>query len=130
MKATLRGLLLAAVGTVMLTVSAVAQTPFDQAVTAYNQGDYATALRLWRPLAEQGSPAAQYNLGIMHSSGEGVPLDYSEAARLYRLAAEQGYASAQYNLGSAYYQGEGVTKNYAEAAKWFRLAAEQGIARA
>jgi hypothetical protein len=46
MKATLRALLLAAVGVVALSASAVAQSADDQARTAYYQGDYAAALRL------------------------------------------------------------------------------------
>ena len=43
---------------VMLTGVAVAG-PFEDGVAAYDRGDYATALRLWRPLAEEGNPDAQ-----------------------------------------------------------------------
>ncbi len=32
--------------------------PFEDGVAVYNAGDYATALRLWRPLAEQGHAGA------------------------------------------------------------------------
>ena len=46
--------------------------PFEDGVVAYNRGDYATALRLWRPLAEQGDTKAQFNLGLMYKNGEGV----------------------------------------------------------
>ena len=35
------------------------------------QGDYATALKHWRPLAKQGHAKAQYNLGTMHEHGRG-----------------------------------------------------------
>ncbi len=42
---------------------------------AYNRDDYATALNEWRPLAEQGHPAAQYSLGFMYTNGLGVPQD-------------------------------------------------------
>ena len=37
----------------------------DKGVTAYEKGDYKTALREWTPLAEQGVARAQYNLGFM-----------------------------------------------------------------
>ena len=75
---------------------------------AYEQGDYATALREWRPFAEQGDAEAQYNLGVMYANGEGVPKDDAEALKWYRKAAEQGFAKAQLNLGVMYTNGEGV----------------------
>jgi TPR repeat protein len=34
-----------------------------------NKGDYGTAFRLYRPLAEQGNVPAQYSLGIMYENG-------------------------------------------------------------
>ncbi len=61
--------------------------------------DYATALKEWRPLAEQGDAGAQNILGLMYATGEGVPQDNNEAVRWYRLAAEQGDDRAQYILG-------------------------------
>ena len=75
---------------------------------AYKRGDYAAALREWRPLAEQGHAKAQSILGSMYDDGQGVPQDYAEAARRYRKAAEQGYAFAWLKLGSMYGIGEGV----------------------
>ena len=42
--------------------------------------DYATALRLFLPLAEQGFAPAQNNLGAMYGNGQGVSLDYAERA--------------------------------------------------
>ena len=95
---------------------------------AYSAGDYATALKEWKPLAETGNEVAQYNLGIMYKNGQGVPQDYAEALKWYRLAAEQGYAQAQGNLGFMYDNGQGVPQDYKEAVKWYRLAAEQGYA--
>jgi hypothetical protein len=35
-------------------------------LVAYNSGDYVPAIRLFRPLAEQGNPKAQGVLGPMH----------------------------------------------------------------
>ena len=40
--------------------------PYEDGKAAYRRGDYVTALRLWRPLAEQGNALAQYYLGEMH----------------------------------------------------------------
>jgi hypothetical protein len=50
----------------------VAAGPFEDAFAAYKKGDCATAVRLWRALAEQGDAAAQSNLGIMYLDGRGI----------------------------------------------------------
>ena len=77
--------------------------------------------------AIQGDTTAQYNLGVMYASGEGVRRDEREAAKWFRMAAEQGLARAQFNLGLAYDYGDGVPEDDREAVKWYRkAAAEQG----
>ena len=103
---------------------------FQTGLTAYKSGDYATALREWTPLAEQGDASAQTILGWMYQKGKGVPQDYKTAVKWYGLAAEQGYALPQYNLGNKYAYGQGVPQDYKTAVKWYRLAAEQGYADA
>ena len=42
-------------------------------MAAYERGDYATAMRGFRILVEQGDANAQFNLGSMYDFGEGVP---------------------------------------------------------
>jgi hypothetical protein len=103
---------------------------YDEGVAAYKTKDFATALREWKPLAEQGNVDAQYALGVMSDNGQGVPQSYKEALKWIRLAADQGNATAQYNLGSKYANGQGVPQDYKEAVKWYRLAADQGNADA
>jgi len=73
--------------------------PFEDGQTAYERGDYATAFKLWRPLAEHGDAEAQYNLGVMYEMGHGVPRDYVyvTAYRWFDLAAAQGNRQAAYN---------------------------------
>jgi uncharacterized protein len=70
--------------------------PFEDSVAAYQRGDYATALRLVRPLAEQGRADAQFGLGLMYHEGQGVASVDREAVKWFRLAAEQGIAGAQH----------------------------------
>ena len=101
---------------------------YSKGVAAYEDGDYATALQEWRPLAEQGDAGAQFNLGVMYMNGYGVPQDYAEAVRWYRLAAEQEYADAQNNLGVMYEKGQGVSQDYERAMELYRKAANQGDA--
>ena len=62
---------------------------------SYEAGDYGTALREFRPLAEQGNADAQFNLGLMYKNGEGVPEDDKEAMKLFKLVAELGHSGAQ-----------------------------------
>ena len=95
---------------------------FEDAVFAYERGDYAKAYRLFKPLAEQGVPAAQYNLGVMYSKGQGVPQDYFEAAKWYSIAAELGVPRAQLNLGLMYADGLGVPQDHVLAHMWINLA--------
>lgn len=115
----------------MLCLAApVAAGPLEDATAAYYRGDFSTALRTVRPLAEQGNAKAQYNLGVMYDKGQGVLQNYAEAMKWYRLAADQGHAGAQYNIGNIYDEGRGVAQSYAEAIKWYRLAADQGDAEA
>jgi len=101
----------------------------NEAASAFERGDYATAMRLFRPLAMQGEAHAQVYLGIMYDKGDGVPQDYAEAAKWYRKAADQGEAWAQFFLGLSYNNGQGVPKDYSKAAKWYRKAADQGNAK-
>ena len=78
--------------------SGTASADFQKGLDAYNAGDYATALREWRPLANRGNARAQNNLGHMYYNGEGVPQDDVEAVKWFRLAADQGNNSAKGNL--------------------------------
>ena len=110
----------------ILSLSTPAYADFQAGMDAYLSGNYATALKEWKPLAEQGDSSAQHNLGLMYGNGWGVTQDYKEAVKWYKLAAEQGYSSAQYNLGNMYFNGQGVIQDYARAHMWWNLAASQG----
>ena len=100
---------------------------YQKGQAAYEKGDYATALREFKPLAKQGDASAQNNLGLIYRHGKGVTQNDKTAIKWFRLAAKQGHASAQYNLGWVYHQGKGVTQDDKTALKWLTLAAEQGV---
>ena len=100
--------------------------PYEDGLTAYQRGDYATAVTWFRKAADQGVAIAQVTLGLMHAEGEGVPQDYAEAVKWLRKAAKQGLVEAQTLLGFMYHDGEGVPQDIAEAVKWWRMAVEQG----
>lgn len=111
---------------VVAAVAAQAQ-PLEErmrtAAAAYEHKDYATAVAIWRPLAEQGNAEAQTLLGAMYWSGDGLPRNHAEAAKWYLRAAQQGYARAQNDIGFMYGFGEGIPpRDDVQAYKWISLA--------
>ena len=100
---------------------------FDAGLAALKRGHYATAMRAWIKMANEGVAEAQNNVGHLYEEGFGVAQDYPKAMSWYKQAAEQGLAEAQHNIGMLYYEGYGVKKNYREAVKWFKLATAQKL---
>lgn len=90
---------------------------------AFDRANYATALKVWLPLAEQGDQSAQTYVGEIFEKGLGVQPDYAVAATWYRKAAERGYSRAALNLGNLYERGLGVPRDPAQALSWYRRAA-------
>jgi TPR repeat protein len=111
---------------VLLSATISIAGPLEDADAALVAKDYQTALRLLRPLAEQGDAKAQVALGEMYAFGEGVPESDEQAAIWFRKAADQGDASAQDHLGDMYLKGIGVPPDYAQAVIWYRKSAVQG----
>ena len=103
---------------------------YQAGMDAYNRGDYATALREWRPLAEQGDARAQFRLGSLYENGDGVPRDFAKARQWYEKAAAQGEAKAQFYLGIQSAFGEGGPLDLVQAHMWYSLAAGNGNAHA
>jgi len=103
---------------------------YQAGMDAYNRGDYATALREWRPLAEQGDPSAQFRLGSLYENGDGIPRDFAKAHQWYEKAAAQGEAKAQFYLGIQSAFGEGAPLDLVQAHMWYSLAAGNGNAHA
>jgi TPR repeat protein len=81
-------------------------------------------------MADEGNPAAQFNLGQMYRLGQGVPRNAAEAARWYHLAAAQGDGQSQYNLGVMYYNAQGVPRNFVFSHMWLTLSAATGVENA
>src|SRR5256885_3277697 len=100
--------------------AAYAATAYEQAFAAYQKGDYPLALKLLKPLADQGNVNAQYNVGVMYDNALGVKTDYAEAAKWFQKAAAQGNMYAEVDLGKLYEYGRGVQKDYKEALRLFR----------
>ena len=59
-------------------------------MTAAERGDFATAIRECEPLAKKGNAIAQYNLGVLYYTGEGVIQDNVYAHMWWNIAASSG----------------------------------------
>lgn len=79
-----------------------------------------------KALATKGNSAAQYSLGLMYYSGEGLRQDYGKAVKWYQKAANQGMSQAQFNLGVMYYKGQGVRQSKVKAKEFFGKACDNG----
>ena len=113
---------------------------------------YKKCLNQYKSAAEQGEAEAQYELGMMYSTGYGgiITRDQREADKWILKAADQGYklaqnafirrfeiqaehhgdVEAQFGLGYMYAHGRIVSQNDNEALKWYQKAADQGHAEA
>jgi TPR repeat protein len=60
---------------------------FNKGLKAAQSGDFATALKEWKPLADQGDAVAQSNLGLMYGNGNGVLQDTIAAHMWFNIAA-------------------------------------------
>lgn len=113
-----------------LAGSTVARADGMTGFQAFERGDYATALKEFQVLADQGVPAAQAALGQMYLQGLGVQQDYATAAKWLTPAATGGNAAAQAQLSTLYLLGLGVAKDEKQAAYWTKRAADHGVKHA
>lgn len=90
---------------------------------AYDRANYASALKIWLPKAQEGDAAAQLYVGEIFEKGLGAQNDYQAAAQWYEKAAAQGNFQAQLNLGHLYEKGLGVPQNKDTAMRWYRKSA-------
>jgi TPR repeat protein len=89
--------------------------------------DPARAVEMFTVAAtEFGDPSAQYNLGRMYLSGDGVRKDVFRGARWLRLAGDKQHMESQALLGSLYFNGaEGIQKQRALGLMYITLARDK-----
>ena len=98
----------------------------QRAIDAYDDGDYAAAMAVWEPLANQGNRDAQFAMGVLYYEGHGVNKNLDEALAWFRKAADSEHPTAMFNLGVAYWEGRGLSQSFAQAVDWWERAAESG----
>ncbi len=109
--------------TILLCASLSSGADLSSAQHAYEENDYATALKELMPLAEKGNSEAQVILGKMYMLGRGVLKDPDQAMRWFKASGAQGNAEAQFFIGSYYLL---PRRNMAEGVRWLQLSSEQG----
>lgn len=113
--------------TIALCSPASAQAPtVKSGVQAWQRGDHARAVAIWRNLAEKGNVDAAFDLGQAYRLGKGVPADSSQAKRWLEVAAKKGHVDAQVSLGLLLFDSGDRTA----AMNWLKSAAEKGEPRA
>lgn len=102
---------------------------YEDAVRQHARSEPAERFALYARAAEEGHPAAQYNVAMMYANGEAVNVDYQQAVYWFRKSADQRFAPAQHRLGEMYFFGMGgLRRDPRTAARLFEAAAEQGDA--
>ena len=89
-------------------------------------GEHKISIQEFVDRANNGDRIAQYTVGQMFLSGDGIEQSNEYAAEWFNKSAEQDYAPGQHMLGLCYYQGIGVKQSFSDAVKWYRKSAEQG----
>jgi len=84
---TIRHFAVSLIAAIMLNAGAAYADSFEDGLAAAKRGDFATALRLWRPLADKGHADAQTILGLLYYHGNGVAQDYVRAFMWWNVAA-------------------------------------------
>lgn len=95
-------------------------------IDAWQRGDYAGAVAIWRPLAQAGDPDASFNMGQAYRLGRGVLVDLGTAQTWLEQAARKDHVDAQTTLGLLLFQ----NGNQAEGLKWLKMGSEKGDPRA
>lgn len=92
----------------------------------WNSQEYDKWFAGYLPLAEQGYPLAECQIGYCYLKGLGVESDPEKAFYWTRRAAEHGDWDGQYNLAGFYENGAGAAPDLGRAIHWYREAARQG----
>jgi cell division protein FtsN len=116
----------AAVMVMMVAAMPAGAATVKDGVDAWQHGDYAAAVGIWRPLADQGDGDAAFNLAQAYKLGRGVPTDLNQAKALYGKAARAGHAQGAANYGLLLFQ-DGDRK---AAMPWIEKASTAGDPRA
>lgn len=100
----------------------------DEAVAAYNSGNYELAFSEFESADATDKAEAMFYLGLMYDEGRGVLKDSRKAAELFHQSAQGGYGRGCNAIGICYRDGDGVEKDIEAAIRWFEAGAQLNMA--
>ncbi|MEO5577724.1 MAG: SPOR domain-containing protein [Sphingomicrobium sp.] len=109
-----------------MTLPASAPASVRSGIEAWQQGNPAKAVAIWRALADKGDLDAAFNLAQAYRLGRGVPADSGEAKKWFEKAARAGHLDAQVSLGLLLFD----IGDRTAALMWLKRAADRGEPRA
>lgn len=124
-------LLLLAAGGLGFYYFSSSQNPFERAEAMYVRGEYVSAFKVYRILAREGDPRAQFTVARFYEEGLGRNIsDPRQAVAWYTEAAEAGYRPAMFALGLMYYEGDLIDEDLVRSELWWGRAADRNDHRA
>jgi TPR repeat protein len=120
-------LLLIAATAVCLSFGAgqIVAQDLHRGIHAFSTGDYKAAFVDLMPLALKGDSDAQWRIGWMYYTGDGVAEDVPEALKWFRLAAPHNVV-IQMVLGQIYQHGEAGKRDHTLSLMWYTIASRNG----
>lgn len=112
--------------TVIVLVPALLYGARELADIAYRNGEYKTALWVYRPFANMGVNRYQKLMARMYLDGRGVEQSYMKAADWFRGPAENGDAQAQAALGLLRMTDMLGTRDLKKSFEWYYRSANGG----
>ena len=100
----------------------------ESGIAAFETKNFAHAIKLLSPIADEGNADAMYRMAIMLQNGLGCVADENKAFRYMGDAATKGLPLAQHAYGFMFFEGECTEKDIVQSIEWFTKAAEQGLA--
>lgn len=99
----------------------------ERGIFQLNRGEFKAAIAEFEPLLTEGYSPAQYQMGLIHHNGYGVPKSSQKAFEFFSLAAEQNYPDALFSLSLMYSEGETVKKDLYKAFTLMEKAANKEL---
>lgn len=113
--------------TLPFIASVASWADFESGQKAYAADNHREAFLEWEVDANRGNPVAQFLIGNMYASGEGIDQDLEIANSWYEKSAEQGHVESAVRLATNYRLGQGFDEvDHHKATKWLYMAAEAG----
>ena len=99
----------------------------ESGIAAFETINFAHAIKLLSPIADEGNVEAMYRMAIMLQNGLGCQASTEKAFSYMENAALKGYPLAQHAYGFMFFEGECTEKDIDKSIEWFTKAAEQGL---